>query len=68
MIDYRIIEEKCNGCTVCFRNCPTGAVVGKKGEPHFIDHTLCTKCGVCFSSCGIGAVKKYDKIIEVLVT
>ena len=56
LLRYDIIEESCNGCTLCFRNCPVGAITGERRVPHFIDQTLCIKCGVCFEKCKFNAI------------
>lgn len=56
LLRYDIIEELCNGCTLCFRNCPVGAITGERRVPHFIDQTLCIKCGVCFEKCKFNAI------------
>jgi NADP-reducing hydrogenase subunit HndC len=56
LVRYEIIEDKCTGCTLCFRNCPVGAITGEKREVHFIDQSLCIKCGVCFDKCKFGAI------------
>lgn len=56
LLRYDIVEELCNGCTLCFRNCPVGAITGERRVPHFIDQTLCIKCGVCFEKCKFNAI------------
>ena len=56
LVRYTVIEDKCTGCTLCFRNCPVGAISGEKREVHFIDQSLCIKCGVCFDKCKFGAI------------
>ena len=53
---FTIDETKCNGCTLCARNCPAGAITGEKKEPHFINQTDCTKCGICYQSCKYQAI------------
>jgi NADH:ubiquinone oxidoreductase subunit F (NADH-binding) len=55
---FTIDEAICTGCTVCARNCPTGAVTGEKKEPHYIDQDKCVKCRVCYEKCKFGAVRK----------
>lgn len=57
LLHYHIDEEKCTGCTLCFRNCPVGAIAGEKRSPHYIDQKLCIKCGVCVEKCKFDAVK-----------
>lgn len=58
LIEYKIIEDKCKGCTLCARNCPVNAIEGSVKTPHKIDITKCIKCGKCYSSC------KFDAIIK----
>jgi NADH:ubiquinone oxidoreductase subunit F (NADH-binding)/(2Fe-2S) ferredoxin/NAD-dependent dihydropyrimidine dehydrogenase PreA subunit len=58
LAEYRIITEKCTGCTACSRLCPVGAVQGSIKKPHTIDQSLCIKCGVCLSRCKFKAVVK----------
>lgn len=57
LLQYVIEEDKCTGCTLCFRNCPVGAITGEKRVPHFIDQELCIKCGVCYERCKFDAIK-----------
>jgi NADH:ubiquinone oxidoreductase subunit F (NADH-binding)/(2Fe-2S) ferredoxin/NAD-dependent dihydropyrimidine dehydrogenase PreA subunit len=56
LVKYFIDEEKCTGCTLCFRNCPVGAITGEKRSPHYIDNSICIKCGVCYEKCKFDAV------------
>jgi NADH:ubiquinone oxidoreductase subunit F (NADH-binding)/NAD-dependent dihydropyrimidine dehydrogenase PreA subunit len=56
LVTYNIDPEKCTGCTLCFRNCPVGAISGERRAPHYIDQSLCIKCGVCFEKCKFDAV------------
>ena len=44
---FKVLPEKCIGCTKCARNCPVGAIHGNVKEHHFIDMNKCIKCGVC---------------------
>jgi NADH:ubiquinone oxidoreductase subunit F (NADH-binding)/(2Fe-2S) ferredoxin/NAD-dependent dihydropyrimidine dehydrogenase PreA subunit len=56
LVKYSIDDEKCTGCTLCFRNCPVGAISGEKRTPHVIDNSICIKCGVCYDKCKFDAV------------
>ncbi|MCL4535063.1 MAG: NADH-quinone oxidoreductase subunit NuoF [Bacteroidetes bacterium] len=58
LIQYSIISEKCTGCMVCVRECPSHAVTGKRREPAVIDLAVCSKCGVCYDVCRFDAVKR----------
>ncbi|MBU4302592.1 MAG: NADH-quinone oxidoreductase subunit NuoF [Actinobacteria bacterium] len=56
LVTFHIDSEKCNGCTVCARNCPADAITGEKKKPHVIDQDKCTKCRECLSRCRFDAV------------
>jgi NADH-quinone oxidoreductase subunit F len=53
---YVIDPEKCKGCTMCAKKCPTGAISGDKKQPHVIDRNLCIGCGSCVATCKFGAI------------
>jgi NADH:ubiquinone oxidoreductase subunit F (NADH-binding)/Pyruvate/2-oxoacid:ferredoxin oxidoreductase delta subunit len=57
---YYILPDKCQGCMICLRNCPSGAIKGDKRMVHVIDQSKCTKCGTCLEMCPprFGAVVK----------
>jgi NADH-quinone oxidoreductase subunit F len=50
------INDKCTGCLVCGKQCPTQAITGEKKKRHVIDEAKCTRCGVCESVCKFAAV------------
>jgi len=56
MLSYVISAETCTGCTLCFRNCPVGAISGEKKMPHYINQSICIKCGICFDKCKFKAI------------
>ena len=58
LLNYVIDPEKCRGCTLCARVCPTGSISGKVKEPHVIDSRKCIKCGACMEKCKFGAISK----------
>ncbi len=55
LITYTI-NENCNGCQLCVKQCPENAITGKKKELYTIDQTKCIKCGACKSVCKFDAV------------
>ncbi|HLN62502.1 MAG TPA: 4Fe-4S binding protein, partial [Symbiobacteriaceae bacterium] len=56
LTEYRIDAERCKGCAVCARNCPTDAISGEVKHPFTIDLSLCIKCGSCADVCKFNAV------------
>ena len=58
LLQYKIVADKCKGCTACARACPVGAISGTVKEPHTIDAAKCIKCGACMSKCKFGAIIK----------
>jgi len=56
LVEYRVIAEKCTGCTLCAKVCPTGAATGIAKEVHSIDTMLCIKCGECYRVCKFDAI------------
>ncbi len=58
LLTYGILPDKCKGCTLCVKACPSEAITGEKKKPHEINLALCVKCGKCFETCKFGAVTK----------
>jgi Na+-translocating ferredoxin:NAD+ oxidoreductase RNF subunit RnfB len=58
LLTYSILADKCKGCTLCVKACPSEAIFGEKKKPHEINAALCVKCGKCFETCKFGAVDK----------
>lgn len=58
LLSYKIVADKCKGCTLCSRVCPNGAIEGSVKEPHVIIQDKCIKCGACMDKCKFGAIIK----------
>ena len=58
LLKFHIDPNKCKGCTLCARNCPTGAIEGTVRNPHTIRQDKCIKCGTCMDKCKFGAISK----------
>ncbi|MFV0399569.1 MAG: NADH-quinone oxidoreductase subunit NuoF, partial [Oscillospiraceae bacterium] len=58
LLEYKIIPDKCIGCTACARVCPTSAISGAPKQVHVIDQDTCIKCGACMEKCRFSAIIK----------
>ena len=58
LLSFEVVADKCRGCTMCARNCPTGAISGSVKQPHSIDQSKCIKCGACMDVCKFKAIVK----------
>ncbi len=58
LITYKIIPDKCVGCTLCAKRCPVSCIYGEKRKPHVIDQDACIKCGECFNACKFDAIDR----------
>ena len=60
LVSHYILPDKCQGCGICLRDCPTEAISGGKRMVHVIDQSKCTNCGTCLEVCPpkFGAVVK----------
>ncbi len=54
--DYSIDVEKCTGCTICAKKCPTNAIIGARKQAHFIIAEKCISCGACEEACKFDAI------------
>ncbi|NYB50954.1 MAG: NADH-quinone oxidoreductase subunit NuoF [Methanobacteriaceae archaeon] len=63
LINYVVIDDKCQGCMLCLKSCPADAITGAKKEIHSINSEKCIRCGTCFDLCSgkYDAIKKANK-------
>jgi NADP-reducing hydrogenase subunit HndC len=57
LIRFRVNEEKCKKCGLCFKVCPVSAVTWEKKQPAKINNELCTKCRSCIKACKFWAIE-----------
>ena len=58
LMQYKIMPDKCKGCSLCSRQCHVNAITGVIRSPFEIDPSKCIKCGMCISSCKFNAIVK----------
>ncbi|AFH48242.1 Hydrogenase subunit HydB [Ignavibacterium album JCM 16511] len=56
LLTFTIDNEKCTGCGICLRKCAVEAIVGEKGQAHYILDEKCIKCGMCVENCRFDAI------------
>jgi len=59
LLEFSINEEKCVGCSLCFRGCPVHTIFKRDGQKkYYIVEDACIHCGACFDACRFDAVLK----------
>ncbi|RPJ60896.1 MAG: 4Fe-4S dicluster domain-containing protein, partial [Acidobacteria bacterium] len=56
LLTYAVQADKCTGCAVCVKNCPSDAIVGTLKSPHHVIAERCIACGTCVDVCKFHAV------------
>lgn len=69
LIHYWIDPEKCLGCGLCAKNCPTDAIEQVQKKVYVINQSMCIKCGACLTVCPdkANAVTVVDTVPEPAV-
>lgn len=53
---YKVEEEKCIGCKLCEKSCPTKAIKVMENKKAIINKELCLQCGNCKEVCPKNAI------------
>lgn len=56
LLTFTIDNEICSGCGLCVKKCAVDAIVGEKGQAHYILDNKCVKCGMCYETCRFDAI------------
>lgn len=56
LLTFTIDNEICTGCGLCIKKCAVDAIVGEKGQAHYILDNKCVKCGMCYETCRFEAI------------
>ena len=51
-----IDEDRCIGCVMCIKPCPTDAIVGTAKHLHTVIAEDCTGCGLCVDPCPVDCI------------
>ncbi|WP_026224932.1 RnfABCDGE type electron transport complex subunit B [Methyloversatilis thermotolerans] len=52
-----VVEDAlCIGCTKCYRQCPSDAIIGAMKQLHYVFAEACTGCNQCVEKCPTGAI------------
>jgi NADH:ubiquinone oxidoreductase subunit F (NADH-binding) len=56
LLTFTIDTTLCSGCGLCKRKCGNEAIIGQKGEAHYVLQDKCIKCGMCLETCRFCAI------------
>jgi NADH:ubiquinone oxidoreductase subunit F (NADH-binding)/Pyruvate/2-oxoacid:ferredoxin oxidoreductase delta subunit len=56
LLIFTIDNSLCSGCGLCLKKCPNDAILGEKGQAHYIVQDKCIQCGMCFETCRLNAI------------
>jgi electron transport complex protein RnfB len=65
MVAQIVHEELCTGCTRCFKNCPTDAIVGAPRQIHTVIRDACIGCGKCTEVCPTESLKLHPVAVTL---
>ncbi|MHA1668111.1 MAG: NADH-quinone oxidoreductase subunit NuoF [Candidatus Heimdallarchaeaceae archaeon] len=64
LFHFKIDQEKCIKCGVCYQVCPINAVFGNKESGFLIESRICSRCSMCYTRCPQEAIFKIAGVEE----
>ena len=58
--------KECQGCGLCTKLCPLGAITMKKGKAN-VDHDCCAGCSICILNCPYDCYKPKKELFDDLL-
>lgn len=56
-----IDEDRCIGCVMCIKACPTDAIIGMAKRMHTVLERDCTGCELCLEPCPVDCIDMIDQ-------
>lgn len=56
LLKFEVVQDKCKKCGLCFKSCPSDAILWKKKETATIVKEKCIKCLSCYTNCPFDAI------------
>ena len=56
-----IDEDRCIGCVMCIKACPTDAIIGMAKRMHTVIERDCTGCELCLEPCPVDCIDMVDQ-------
>ena len=57
LLKFEVDADLCKQCGLCFKSCPSEAIIWEKKHPAVIDKEKCVKCMTCFDKCKFDAIQ-----------
>ena len=59
-----IDEDRCIGCVMCIKACPTDAIIGMAKRMHTVIEKDCTGCELCLEPCPVDCIDMIDQQLD----
>lgn len=59
-------HERCIGCATCYKVCPMGVFVIKRGKAYPVNEDQCVMCRACITHCPVNAITISHREEEVV--